>query len=69
VSTIRSKTLAHYSLSATLFRVTIVAVTQVRRMSLAEIQSEGSLDSNRALRVKGDSSDGDVVSVVYFRAG
>jgi hypothetical protein len=38
-------------------------------MSLAEIQSEGSLDSNRALRIKGESSSGDVVSVVYFRAG
>jgi hypothetical protein len=38
-------------------------------MSLAEIQSEGSLDSSRALRVRGESSSGDVVSVVYFRAG
>jgi hypothetical protein len=63
------RALAYQSLSVAYVTVTFVDVTQVRRMTLAEIQSEGSLDSNRALRVKGESSDGDVVSVVYFRAG
>ncbi|KAG5186256.1 glutathione synthase [Tribonema minus] len=42
---------------------------KVRRMTLAEIAAEGRLDGRSGLRVGARSGDGDLVSVVYFRAG